>query len=180
MEMGVEEESPDLAELIVNNASYAGRRLTTDVRVPGRIGNPEFFNFWKDDLKASPFVLSTISEGYKFPFKSLPPGGICNNNKSMLRNNDFALAELLRLEKLGCISRVNSPPFLCLPLSVVFSKKLRLVVDASRHLNPYLEDRKIKLEDLDVREQIFRKDDFQTKIDLDSGYWHVPLFEEHK
>ena len=34
MEMGVEEESPDLAELIVNNASYAGRRLTTDVKSP--------------------------------------------------------------------------------------------------------------------------------------------------
>ena len=180
VELGVEEETPDLAEVLVNNASYAGRRLTTDIRVPGRIGNPEFFNFWKDELKASPFILSTISEGYKFPFKSIPQGGICVNNKSMLQNNDFAIAELLRLESLGCISRVSTQPFLCLPLSVVFSKKLRLVVDASRHLNPYLEDRKIKLEDLEVREQIFLKGDFQTKIDLDSGYWHVPLFHGHK
>ena len=180
VELGVEDESPDLAQVLVNNASYTGRRLTTDVRVPGRIGNPKFFNFWRDELKASPFVLSTISEGYKFPFKAYPPGGICANNKSMLVQSDFALAELLRLEKLGCITRVDTQPFLCLPLSVVFSKKLRLVVDASRHLNPYLEDRKIKLEDLDVREQLFRKDDYQTKIDLDSGYWHVPLFEGHK
>ena len=53
-------------------------------------------------------------------------------------------------------------------------------MDASRHLNPFLEDRKIKLEGLDVREQILRQGDFQTKADLDSGYWHVPLFEGHK
>ena len=44
---------------------------TTDIRVSGRIGNPEFFPFWRDELKASDFVLSTISEGYKFPFSSI-------------------------------------------------------------------------------------------------------------
>ena len=53
-------------------------------------------------------------------------------------------------------------------------------MDASRHLNPFLEDKKIKLEGLDVREQILRHGDFQTKADLDSGYRHVPLFEGHK
>lgn len=53
-------------------------------------------------------------------------------------------------------------------------------MDASRGLNPYLLDRKIRLEGLDVREQILQPGDFQTKQDLDSGYWHVPLFEGHK
>ena len=131
-------------------------------------------------MKASPFILTTISEGYRLPFKSIPPSAMCKNNQSMLKEKEFALAELLRLEKLGCISRVESAPYLCLPLSVVFFKKLRLVVDASRHLNPYLEDRKVKLEDLSVREQILQTNDFQTKIDLDSGYWHLPLFEGHQ
>ena len=45
----------------------------------------------------------------------------------MLDNSEFDLAELLRLERLGCISRVEEQPILCLPLSVVFSKKLRLI-----------------------------------------------------
>ena len=67
-ELGVEEEAPDLAEVLVNTASYAGRCLTTDFRVPGGIGKPEFYNFWKNELKAAPFILSSISEGYKFPF----------------------------------------------------------------------------------------------------------------
>ena len=54
----------------------------------------------------------------------LPPGGF---HKSMLDNSEFDLAELLRLERLGCISRVEEQPILCLPLLVVFSKKLRLI-----------------------------------------------------
>ena len=180
VDLGVEEEEVGLIDVLVNNGNYEGRKLVTDVRVPGRIGNPKFFPFWRDELKASPFILSTISEGYKLPFESIPPPGIYQNNKSMLRESDFAFTELLRLEQLGCISRVESAPYLCLPLSVVFSKKLRLVVDASRHLNPYLEDRKVKLEDLSLREKILQQNDFQTKLDLDSGYWHVPLFPGHK
>ena len=140
--LGVEDEDPALAAVLINNASYAGRKLTTDIRVPGRIGNPEFFPFWRDELKASEFVLSTISEGYKFPFSSIPPLSFCANNKSMLTQSDFAFEELLRLEKLGCISCTNEQSYLVLPLSVVFSKKLRLLVDASRHLNPFLADRK--------------------------------------
>ena len=53
-------------------------------------------------------------------------------------------------------------------------------MDASRHLNPFMEDRKIKLEGLDVREQILLPGDFQSKQDLDSGYWHVPLHPDHR
>ncbi len=60
----------------------------------------------------------------KFPLLDLPPGGF---HKSMLDNSEFALAELLRLERLGCISRIEEQPFLCLHLSLVFSKKLRLI-----------------------------------------------------
>ena len=78
------------------------------------------------------------------------------------------------------ISRVYSQPYVTLPLSVVFSKKFRLVVDASRALNPYLKNRKIKLENLDIAEQLLQEGDWMTTIDLDSGYWHLGLFEGHK
>ena len=78
-------------------------------------------------------------------------------------------AEVLRLEALGCIKRVQYQPYIVLPLSVVFSKKLRLVVDASRGLNPFLEDRRVKLEDLNAAEAVMLPGDFQTKSDLDSG-----------
>ena len=78
-------------------------------------------------------------------------------------------AELLRLEQLGCISRVKERPYIVLPLSVVFSRKLRLVVDASRGLNPYLVDRKVRLENLEVAEMTLSQGEWQTKSDLDSG-----------
>ena len=169
-----------VAKVLVNNASYVGKRLSTDSRVPGRIGRPEFYDFCEKELKASDYVLNTIKHGYQIPFKSTPPSSFCKNNQSFLKKKDFGYQELLRLETLGCIRRVKQKPYLCLPLSIVFSNKWRLVVDASRHLNPYIIDRKIKLEDLDVGEKMLKQGDFMTTSDLDSGYWHIPLHEEYK
>ena len=62
-----------------------------------------------------------------------------------------------------------------LPLSVVFSNKLILVVDASCHINPYVTKRGLKLDSLDEFSFLVQKDDFLVVNDLDSGYWHVPL-----
>ena len=177
---GLPQEEEGVAKLLINNSNYLGRKLSTDSRVPGRIGNPEFYDFWKNELKASDFILDTVKNGYKFPFKEAPPPSFTKNNKSFFENRTFAYEELLRLESLGCISRVSERPFITLPLSVVFSKKFSLVVDASRHLNPYLEDRKVKLEDLNVSEQLMMQGDYQTTADLDSGYWYVRLNEECK
>ena len=89
------------------------------------------------------------------------------------------LEELTRLEQLGCIQRVDYQPRVVLPLSAVYSKKWRLVVDASRTLNPYCTRRKIMLEDLTHVPLILREGDFMVVNDLDSGYWHVPIAEEH-
>ena len=46
-------------------------------------------------------------------------------------------AELQRLEDLGYIVRELERLTIVLPLSQVFSNKMRLVLDASRGLNPY-------------------------------------------
>ena len=161
-------------DISVNESSHSGKKISTNslpflinylVSDPGRLSDPKFFAFWRDELKADNFILSTISEGYKFPLISEPPPNYCANNKSMLKESDFAYSELLRLEILGCIERVNERPYLCLPLSVVFSKKPRLVVDASRHLNLYIVDRKVKLEGLDSHEKKRNsKKNFETKI----------------
>ena len=76
-----EEEDKELVKIIVNESEYAGRRLTTDLRVPGRINEQRFYDFWKNELKASDFVLSTLKHGYKFPFKEQPPASIACNNR---------------------------------------------------------------------------------------------------
>ena len=161
-----------LVKSLKNESSYLGKTLSTNVKVPGNIGNPKYYDFWKTELKAPEFVLKTISEGYRLPFASVPPPSFTRNNRSALRERDFMKAELYRLEQLGCISRVESRPYVVLPLSVVFSRKLRLVVDASRGLNPFLVDRKVRLENLEVAEMTLSQGEWQTKSDLDSGKFH--------
>ena len=84
---------------------------------------------------------------------------------------DFVRSEVLRLEKLGCIERVSTKPHCILPLSSVFSKKKRVVVDASRHLNPYLRHRKVRLNDLRDVPFLVKPGDHMMAEDLDSGYW---------
>ena len=41
----------DVAKILVNNSNYVGKKLSTDSRVPGRMNKPEFYDFWKNDLK---------------------------------------------------------------------------------------------------------------------------------
>ena len=83
--------------------------------------------------------------------------------------------ELSRIEDLGCIKKVNVQPHIVLPLSVVYSTKWRLVVDASRHLNPYLFKRTVKLDTLPKANQGVIKNSYASIQDLDGGYWHCGL-----
>ena len=62
-----------------------------------------------------------------------------------------------------------------MPLSVVYSNKLRLVVDASRHINPYITKHKVKLDSLEDLAFLVKKEDFVAVDKLDLGYWHVTL-----
>ena len=93
-------------------------------------------------------------------------------------NRGFGINEILRLEKLGCIYKVEERPYIVMPLTVVYSTKWRLVVDASRNLNDFLEVRHVKLENLEQAEFSVQEGDFQTISDLDSGYWHVGIHQE--
>ena len=72
---------------------------------------------------ASQYIVDTVRDGYKLVFDSLPLPSFTKNNKSAILNRAFMWEELLRLESLGCISRVQEQPKVVLPLSVVYSKK---------------------------------------------------------
>ena len=86
-------------------------------------------------LKAQDWIVQTIRDDYVFPnAEEVPETVLLTNNRSGYEDPKFVWAELLRLERLGCIARVSERPRVVLPLSKVFSKKCRLVVDASRGL----------------------------------------------
>ena len=124
-----------ILKTLQNDSLYVGRKLVTDIRVPGNIHKEEYRDFWIHDLKPSSFVVDVIESGYKLPFKEIPPPSFEGNN-----------CKVKRLESLGCVEKVFEKPYLVLPLSSVFSKKKRLVVDASRALNPFLKHRRVRLQ----------------------------------
>ena len=132
--------------------------------------------FYKEVLQALDWIVQTVKEGYVFPFtKEVHPTVILENNCSSNSDPKFVWVELCRLEGLGCIARVGGRPRVILPLSMVFSKKMRLVMDASRGLNPYILKRDVTLEGLDTFAEILREGDYIAINDLKSGYWQVPL-----
>ena len=162
---------------------YSGHTLhqaplpSTDTRVPGRIlGRHVLY----EQLGAEPYIVQTVKHGYKLEFDTLPPPSFTDNNRSAKDNMSFVKAELLRLEAIGCIERVVSRPTIVLPLSLVMSNKLRLVVDASRGLNPHCTSRGIKLDDLSSIASTVKKGDFMVVNDLDSGFFHVPIHPAHR
>ena len=70
-------EESHLSETLVNEASYVGRRLSTNIHVPANIHKPQYREFWCETLKPSRYVLDIIKFGYKLPFSSavrwIPP-----------------------------------------------------------------------------------------------------------
>ena len=166
--------------LLLNEKQSSGSDtalLATDTRVPGRLlGRHAVY----EDIGAHEYIVESIKNGYKLEFDEIPPQSFTRNNRSARVKPDFVWEELLRLEKLGCISRSREKPHIVLPLSCVYSNKWRLVVDASRTLNPFCTKRKIKLEDLSHVGHTIRPGDYMVCNDLDSGYWHVPIHAEHK
>ena len=138
------EDDRELIQSLVNESTYAGRRLSTNVQVPGElvtflqiimlsllfhhsgsIHRPEFREFWEKSLCPTGLTLDTIRHGYRLPFRELPPRCCERNNRSARDDPDFVFAEVMRLEKLKCISRVDSSniPHCVLPLSSIVSRK---------------------------------------------------------
>ena len=113
-------------------------------------------------------------------FDEEPPAAFAENNKSCLRNLSLAIQEIKRLEKLKCVKQVAREECkIIMPLSAVFSNKLRLVVDASQHINLFVTKRKVKLDSLEDFAFLVKKEDFVAMDNLDTGYWHVPLHPSH-
>ena len=168
-----------LVKSLVNEASYAGKRLTTKSSVPANIHRKEFRDFWINTLKPDEFVRDTIENGYRLPLLVEPPESFEENNLSARADIAFVREEIKRLEALNCIVKTPVRPKLVLPLSSVFSKKKRLVVDGSRCLNPYLIKKSVRLSDLRDTPNLVKEGDFMCADDLDSGYWHLGVHPDY-
>ena len=85
------------------------------------------FDFWLNVPHAEDFTLDLMKNGYKLPMTTIPPFCFSNNNKSALKHPEFVANAIGKLLDDGRITEVFSPPRCINPLTVVESKKLRLV-----------------------------------------------------
>ena len=132
------------------------------------------YDYWEKTLCAPFFVLSVIKNGYCLPFSSIPPPFFAKNNRSSQRHRDFVESEIANCLQKSYIVEVDSLPYCCNPLTVAEGKKLRLVLDL-RHVNPYLQKKKFRYEDLDAVTDILQPDDYFTMFDLISAYYHINI-----
>ncbi|XP_069104365.1 LOW QUALITY PROTEIN: uncharacterized protein [Argopecten irradians] len=136
--------------------------------------------FWKA-TGASESVLSVITDGYKLPFKEIPPNARLRNNKSARDNLQFVYNEIEKLLRIGCIAEVRVQPRVVNPLTVAYNRagKARLVLDC-RHINVFLHKFKFKYEDTVEARDMFNVGDFLYTFDLKSAYHHIEIYPDHR
>lgn len=155
---------------------------------PGRIHDENYFDFWKNDLGASAWTLSVLERGYKLPFKNgvEPPLYEERNNATAREDQETVEKLVLEMIELKIVKVVKEKPHCVSPLGLVKkvledgSIKPRLVFDASRCLNEYLEDLTVKLSHLEKAVEFTERNDLQSTFDLKSCYYHVKVFEGHQ
>jgi len=164
---GFNSEAPDLAS-----------------RVVGRINRPEFFAFWRDVVRAPPFVLDWIRHGYRLDFKNAAPPPSFERNNSSARDPqhfDFLDQEIADLLRAGALREVPSRPYIVLPMQVaVQPSKKRLIVDASRAINPTLTDGHVRLPTLARVAPEVPQGAWLCTLDLKSGYYHWRVREQDR
>ena len=73
----------------------------------------------KTNLKASPYVLNVVKQGYKLPvYKDIPPL-YAKNNLSSQHNSEFVTKSITESLDENCIEEVASMPYCCNPLTVL-------------------------------------------------------------
>ena len=138
--------------------------------------------FW-ERIEAPSFILDTIREGYKIPYKFEPPCSFKLNNHLAKSHGKFvsdSIKELLasnRISEAKCREKlhVTNP----LSVSVQPSGKRRLILYL-RLVKACLYKRKVKFDDHNKALDYFTLNGFMIKFDLKSGYHHLDIFPAHR
>ncbi len=148
----------------------------------GSIHEEKYFQFWKESLKASRWVLDLLQTGYVIPFKSIPGPYMEKNNKTARENPEGLRAIITDMIDKKVLKVVQKKPHCVSPLGLVTKKhgdgKFRLVWDGSRHVNNHLESCKVRLSHLNKALEMTKKNDYQIIFDLTSAYYHIKIHPE--
>jgi hypothetical protein len=132
-------------------------------------------------LEAPQWILKVIKEGYEIPFKSLPGEYYERNNRSARRNMQIVRQIVSEMIMKGIVEVTKEKPFVFSPLGLVSkiqedgSTKHRLVFDASRHVNKFIQIPHVRLNHLEKALEMTKENDYQAIFDLTNAYYHIKI-----
>ena len=146
------------------------------------IHSSEAIKFSKSVLKIDDWSCKTLERGLALETVRPVPDYREGNNMSARKNIEVLREKFVDWEAKGKVVEVKDPPRIINPMSVVAKydgekkrMKYRPVIDMSRHINPLMEDRKVKLADLSYFEPLYVKGSFGVTWDFTSMYHQLML-----
>lgn len=151
--------------------------------IPGSIHLRQYRDYWKS-LGVSVDTIEMLTHGYRIPFTSLPGAYSEPNNATVRSNLGEAQKIVLDMHKKGIVKFVTEVPHCVNPLGLVIREvdgviKTRLIFDASRWLNNFIEVKHVKLASLERVTQLIDKNDLLSTFDLQSCYYQIRIHPDH-
>ena len=161
-------------QLSSNTCEYKQPSSNTPVsslKVKGRLR--AHVQFWKD-IEASDFIIDTIQEGYKIPFRESPNPAIFSNYSSAFDNWQFVFDSVTQLLITDRIVQVEEHDLIFCSLLSVATKpcgKQRFILDL-RYVNNHIYKQTIKFEDWRTALQYFESgsEGISNVVYLDDGF----------
>ena len=151
--------------------------LNSDITVVGSLRRN--YEKW-EQIKAPPFVLNIIKNGYTIPFHSIPKGVHLPNNYSSKTRPLFVRKSIDELLQKGAVVELDDKPTVINPLTVSCKgSKLRLVLDL-RHINPHIFRQPCKIEGAETLSKFLPRSSHMFGFDLKAGYHHVDIVARHQ
>jgi len=153
----------------------------------GSIHGQDQIRFWKEQLKASEWVMDVLENGYTLLFEKYPDCEYEEENNASAKNDMAFVRKTVReWEEQGVVQLVQVKPAAVSPLTVASrimedgSVKKRLCFDGSRFINPRLQKQKVNLAHLQNALEITEKGDWQAVYDLSNAFFHVQIWPGHQ
>jgi len=151
------------------------------------IHDTEAIRFSAEVLRMPAYLLDILKNGYMPKFSRAVTRYTEKNNRSALDNPDFVREKIKNWLAAGFAEELSVPAYCNNPLSVAEkydpvqdSVKLRPVLDLSRHVNEFVTEQLIQLDDLSRTEFLLEPEDFLVVFDLKNQFCHVRLHPEAK
>ena len=136
-----------------------------------------------EKLNSPKWLLSTIKNGVKLPFKSLPPTMVLPNNKTAntAENIPWIRNTLLEFIRYGFVKKVFSPPKLIMPLQVsIHSSGKKCLIHDESPLNEYIEKSKFKIEGWEEMFNYSANANYGIQFDLKKFYHEIDISEDQQ